>query len=168
MFLALALTCAATSALGQDFSADELARRTIERRAVEAVIWGMPAVNTELMYQAMLKLGGKPNQIVYWSRLLDWRNQTLTPNPDVIYLMAFFDLRDGPIVIQIPPADGGVINGSRGRIWWTGGLRQSLTHRSLEAPVVITPDNAEEFVEIVQRKLGNSDYWLRRFWPRFR
>jgi hypothetical protein len=112
MFLALALTCAATSAFGQDFSADELARRTIERRAVEAVIWGMPAVNTELMVHAMLKLGGKPNQIVYWSRLLDWRNQTLTPNPDVIYLMAFFDTKDGPIVIEIPPADDGVINGS--------------------------------------------------------
>jgi hypothetical protein len=109
---AVALMGAATSALGQDFSADELARRTVERRAVEAVIWGMPAVNTDLMYQAMLKLGGKPNQIVYWSRLLDWRNQTLTPNPDVIYLMAFFNTKDGPIVIQIPPADGGVINGS--------------------------------------------------------
>ena len=100
------------SALGQDFSAGELANRAIERRAVEAVIWGMPAVNTDLMYQAMLKLGGKPNQIVYWSRLLDWRNQTLTPNPDVIYLMAFFNTKDGPVVIEIPPADGGVINGS--------------------------------------------------------
>jgi len=107
-----ALMCAATSALGQDFSAGELANRAIERRAVEAVIWGMPAVNTELMVQAMLKLGGRPNQIVYWSRLLDWRNQTLTPNPDVIYLMAFFDTKDGPIVIEIPPADDGVINGS--------------------------------------------------------
>lgn len=84
----------------------------VERRAVEAVIWGMPAVNTELMYQAMLKLGGKPNQIVYWSGLLDWRNQTLTPNPDVIYLMAFFDTKDGPMVIEIPPAGDGVINGS--------------------------------------------------------
>jgi hypothetical protein len=107
-----ALEGAATSALAQEFSTGELASRAIERRAVEAVIWGMPAVNTELMYQAMLKLGGKPNQIVYWSRLLDWRNQTLTPNPDVIYLMAFFDSKDGPMVIEIPPADAGVINGS--------------------------------------------------------
>ena len=29
----------------QDYSAEELARRTLKRRAVEAVIWGMPAVN---------------------------------------------------------------------------------------------------------------------------
>jgi hypothetical protein len=99
-------------AQSQALSADDLAHRAIERRAIEAMIWGMPAVNTELMYQAMLKLGGKPNQIVYWSDLLDWKNQTLTPNPDVIYFMAFFDTRDGPVVIEIPPAGDGVINGS--------------------------------------------------------
>ena len=41
---------------------------------------------------------GKPNQVVYWSRLPDWKNQTLTPNPDVIYLMPFFDTKDtGPM-----------------------------------------------------------------------
>jgi hypothetical protein len=33
---------------------------------------------------------GKPNQIAYWSRLTDWKIQTLTPNPDVIYLKPFF------------------------------------------------------------------------------
>ena len=31
------------------------------RRAAEAVIWGMPAVNFDLMFQAMLKAGGKAN-----------------------------------------------------------------------------------------------------------
>jgi hypothetical protein len=111
IFAALGLICLAVSAHAQN-SADNPTSRSIERRAVEAVIWGMPAVNYDLMYQEMLKLGGKPNQIVYWSSLLDWRNQTLTPNPDVIYLMAFFNTKDGPVVIEIPPADGGVINGS--------------------------------------------------------
>src|SRR4029077_12420804 len=85
-----------TQAQAQTPSADDINRRAIERRAVEAVIWGMPAVNTDLMYQDMLTLVGKPNQIVYWSGLLDWRNQTLTPNPDVIYFTAVFNTRDGP------------------------------------------------------------------------
>jgi hypothetical protein len=108
----LVFACTTMAAQAQILSANDLARRAIERRAVEAVIWGMPAVNYDLMYQEMLKLGGKPNQIVYWSGLLNWRNQTLTPNPDVIYLMAFFNTKDGPVVIEIPPADDGVINGS--------------------------------------------------------
>jgi hypothetical protein len=108
----LALIGSAVMARAQSPSPEDLNRRVVERHAVEAVIWGMPAVNTELMYQAMLKLGGKPNQIVYWSGLLDWKNQTLTPNPDVIYFMAFFNTKDGPVVIEIPRADDGVINGS--------------------------------------------------------
>ena len=60
----------------------------------------MPAVNFDLMYQEMFrKAKGKVNQVVYWSRLLDWKNQTLTPNPDVIYLMPFFNTKDvGPMV----------------------------------------------------------------------
>jgi hypothetical protein len=45
--LAFAALFSLTSAHAQNLSADDLARRTIERRAVEAIIWGMPAVNFE-------------------------------------------------------------------------------------------------------------------------
>jgi len=52
----------------QNLSAEDLANRDIHRRAVEAVIWGMPAVNTDLMRQQMLtKTAGKVNQIIYWA-----------------------------------------------------------------------------------------------------
>jgi hypothetical protein len=68
---------------------DQLAQRSIERRAVEAAIWGMPAVNYDLMLQQMLtKTAGKVNQMIYWGRPLDWKNQTLTPNPDTLYFMS--------------------------------------------------------------------------------
>ncbi|OCP35788.1 DUF1254 domain-containing protein [Ensifer sp. LC163] len=110
----LALLCASMPVQAQDLSSDELAERVVERRALEAVIWGMPAVNYDLMYQAMVRdAKGAPNQIVYWSRLLDWKNQTLTPNPDAIYLMPFFNTKDvGPVVLEIPPAGDGSITGS--------------------------------------------------------
>jgi hypothetical protein len=101
-------------------TSDQLKQRAIERRAVEAVNWGMPAVNTDLMLQEMLgKTAGKVNQIVYWSRPLDWHNQTLTPNPEAIYLMAFFNTRDaGPIVLDLPPAgDDGTLNGNIVDFW---------------------------------------------------
>jgi hypothetical protein len=116
---ALALIFALAPGHAQNLSAEDLARRTVERRAVEAVIWAMPAVNLDLMLQAMIgSAKGKPNQIVYWSRLPDWKNQTLTPNPDVIYLMPFFNTKDaGPMVLEIPPADDGVINGTIMDAW---------------------------------------------------
>jgi hypothetical protein len=108
------------AATEQGFSAADPA---IERRGVEAVIWGTPAVNFDRMYQAMVhdaKAGDGSNKIVYWSRLFDWKNQTLTPNPDSIYFMAFFNTKDaGPIVLEIPPADGGSITGSIDDCWQT-------------------------------------------------
>ena len=101
------------------YTPEQLAERAQYRRAVEAAIWGMPAVNYELMYQAMVRtVNGRFNQILYWSRLLDWKNQTLTPNPDVIYLMPFFNTKDtGPMVLDVPPADDGLFNGSVMNYW---------------------------------------------------
>jgi len=98
-----------------------LARDTVERRAIEAMIWGMPLVNFDLMRQAMIReTRARDNQVVYWSRLIDWKCQLLTPNTDLIYLLPFFDTREvGPVVIEIPPADGGVINGSLMDAWQT-------------------------------------------------
>jgi hypothetical protein len=103
----------------QALTPDELNRRMIERRAVEAVIWGMPAVNFDLMLQEFKRIGGKDNQFVYWSRPLDGNNQTLTPNPDSIYFMAFYNTKDvGPVVLEIPPAgDDGSINGNIVTVW---------------------------------------------------
>jgi hypothetical protein len=59
------------------------------------------------MLQEMLtKTNGKVNQIIYWGSPLDWRNQTLTPNPHAIYFMAFFNTKEvGPIVFDIPPGE---------------------------------------------------------------
>jgi len=97
----------------------ELAERGVRRRAVEAVIWGMPAVNYDLMVQAMLRDGkGAFNQVAYWSRLPDWKIQTLTPNPDAIYLTPYTDTAQaGPMVLEIPPADEGSITGTVMDCW---------------------------------------------------
>lgn len=99
-------------------SAKAADQRAIERNAVNAVVWAMPAVNYDLMYQAALANRLKPNQVVYWSRLPDWKNQTLTPNPGVIYLMPFINTKDEPIVLEIPPAsDDGSITGNLDDAW---------------------------------------------------
>jgi hypothetical protein len=84
------------------------ATRAIERRAAESFVWAIPAVNTDLMREAARRIGVGDNEIVYWPLPPDWKNQTLTPNPDAIYFMVFFNTKDsGPVVIEVPPADGG-------------------------------------------------------------
>jgi hypothetical protein len=95
---------------GSQSRMSDLVRRAIEQRATEAAIWGMPAVNYDLMLQEMLtKTPGKVGQVIYWGRPLDWKNQTLTPNPDALYFMVFVNTKDGPVVLDLPPGDA---NGS--------------------------------------------------------
>jgi hypothetical protein len=116
---ALTLVIWQSPVLAQTPSSDELTRRNIERRAFEAVVWGMPAVNYDLMLQEMLtKTNGKVGQVIYWGRPLDSKNQTLTPNPDALYFMAFYNTKDGPIVLDLPPADaGGSFNANIVTVW---------------------------------------------------
>jgi hypothetical protein len=117
--IALAMSAMAGVAVAQVFSSDD---KLMQSRAVEAVIWGMPAVNTDLMRQEMLtKTAGKENQVIYWGRPLDWHNQTLTPNPDVIYLMVFFNTKDaGPMVLEVPPGDANAsLTGNIDTVWQT-------------------------------------------------
>jgi hypothetical protein len=107
----LVLSTVASLAVAQP-ATDPSGRATC-RRAIEAINWGMPAVNLDLMLQAGIKAGAKPNQIVYWSRLPDWKIQARTPNPDVIYLKPLFNTKDvGPMVLEIPPAGDGSITGT--------------------------------------------------------
>ncbi len=119
LLVAMTLTCPTASAYTRSFSSEEPADRTVERRAVEAVNWGIPAVNFDRMYQAAVAAGAGFNQIVYWSGLSNWKNQTLTPNSDVIYLMPFIDTKNaGPIVLEIPSAgDDGSITGTVMDVW---------------------------------------------------
>src|SRR5579862_611657 len=109
--------CVSAIATAQAASPDD---RLARGRAVEAAIWGMPAVNYDLMLQEMLtKTPGKVNQVIYWGKPLDWHNQTLTPNPDTLYFMAFFSTKDvGPIVIEVPPAGAnGSLNANIVNVW---------------------------------------------------
>jgi hypothetical protein len=100
------------------FSSAQLAARMVQRRAIEAVIWGTPAVNYDAMYQALVRAKGDFNQIVYWSRPADWKNQTLTPNTESLYVIPFINTKvAGPVVLEIPRVDDVLIVGSITDFW---------------------------------------------------
>jgi hypothetical protein len=51
------------------FSSEALSQRTIERRAVEAAIWGMPIVNFDAMRQAFFRdAKAAYGDIMFWSK----------------------------------------------------------------------------------------------------
>jgi hypothetical protein len=113
MLSALALICAMTLAHAQNTSPSDLARRAVERRAVEATIWGIPLVNTDAMRQAYLRdVGAKYNDICFFSKPADWRFQVTTPNASTNYVYFNFNLKDGPVVLEIPAAVGAGLLGA--------------------------------------------------------
>ena len=70
----------AVVAQAADTTPDQANNKLIESRAVEAVLWGMPAVNYGLMLQEMLtKTKGKVGEVIYWGRPLDSSVLDLSP-----------------------------------------------------------------------------------------
>jgi hypothetical protein len=88
------------------------ARRTIERRAVEAAIWGMPIVSVDAMRQAFFRADARYGDVLYLSKPADWRFQTTTPNASSLYVYLNFNTKDGPVVLDFPAAVGAGLFGS--------------------------------------------------------
>jgi hypothetical protein len=74
------------------------------QRAFEAVIWGIPTVAIYGYEKGLRKLGAEPNTIGAFSGPAKAYFETPTPNNVTPYIVAYTDLRDGPVVLEIPPA----------------------------------------------------------------
>ena len=80
------------------------AEKRFHRRAVETAMWGMPVVNYWAMREGFARdLGSQANDIVYFSKPVDWHLRITTPNNTTLYMMSFWNTeKDGPIVIEVP------------------------------------------------------------------
>ncbi len=90
----------------QSLTFRELDSRTIHRRAVDAVIWGLPLVSEDAVKQAYFRDGkASYNDIVWWPKGGGWKNQSPTPNVNARYMYFFINTKqDGPVVVDLPPA----------------------------------------------------------------
>ena len=87
-------------------TSEELVSRTVYRRAVDAVIWGLPLVSEDAVKQAAFRDGkASYNDIVWWPKGGGWKNQSPTPNVNARYMYFFINTKqDGPVVVELPPA----------------------------------------------------------------
>jgi hypothetical protein len=107
IFALLAIALASlTTTQAQTFTSAELKSRTMERRAVDAVIWGLPLVGEDTVKQAYFRDGkASYNDIVWWPKGGGWKNQSPTPNVNARYMYFFCNTKqDGPVVVELPPA----------------------------------------------------------------
>jgi hypothetical protein len=87
---------------------DELAYQ----RAVQAYLWALPAINMYSMREGQRKaFDDDPNTLMIAKDRIDYKFEYTTGNPDVIYAIAWMDLKkDGPIVMDMPPKLQGLLD----------------------------------------------------------
>lgn len=155
-------TTSVTDTIGTTvFKPVDFEEQLIYNRAIEAVIWGMPAVNSELFHESLLKAKGDYNQIVYWSGLISSKNQTLTPNPDVIYINPFYDTRQGPVVLEIPAAEGvSSLTGSLDDGWQTAieDIGPAGVDKGKGGKYLILPPNYKDAIPLGYIPMPSSTY----------
>ena len=102
--MGLAAAVSITPVVAQTSRPEDLDHQTLQRRAIDAAIWGMPIVSVYAMRQAFFRdAKANYNDIVYWSKFSDWKNQLTTPNGSTYYVYFNFNAKEGPVVVEIPP-----------------------------------------------------------------
>ena len=74
------------------------------QRAFEAVIWSMPAIGIYGFHRTAVELGAGSNVILAWSKPARPNLEALTANNQVPYITSQTDLRQGPVVLEVPAA----------------------------------------------------------------
>ncbi|MFG1398218.1 DUF1254 domain-containing protein [Roseixanthobacter pseudopolyaromaticivorans] len=73
-------------------------------RGVEAFLQGMPATSVRAICNGIGGVGAKANGgVAITEQLMDARSLFLTPNTTTVYAVACLDLREGPMVLEVPP-----------------------------------------------------------------
>ena len=81
----------------------KLEERIMHSRAFETVIWSVPLMNYTAMRNGYKKGAGVGyNDVVYHSRVQTWELEIPTGNNTTPYLIAYWTVKDGPVVIEIP------------------------------------------------------------------
>jgi len=81
------------------------------QRAVQIYLWALPAMNTVAMRDGQAAtFGGGNNVLAVWKARPNAKTIILTANPDVIYGIAFVDLKDGPVVLEAAPEMQGLLD----------------------------------------------------------
>ena len=90
-------------------------------RGVEAFLLGVPSANIQGMRRGYAEGGFPSNQGFGISETLaDARSLFLTPNTVVVYCWGNLDVKDGPMVLEVPPGVLGILNDAHWR--WVNDL----------------------------------------------
>lgn len=79
-------------------------KQVYQQRAFEAVVWSMSLMNYKNARDASFRAGLAYNDVGYYGTMQDWKFQVATPNDTTPYWFASWNVKNGPVVIEIPEA----------------------------------------------------------------
>ena len=80
------------------------------QRAVQAYLWALPMASYGAMADAHIKLGCGPNAVLVAEKSAEQQQLVLTANQDTVYMSGVLDLRNGPMVMELPAGLLGTLN----------------------------------------------------------
>lgn len=80
------------------------------QRAVQAYLLALPAVNMAGLREGLLQLGPPNTTIPTFDSMMDSRSLFLTANANTAYTWVWINLKDGPLVAEVPPMVLGMID----------------------------------------------------------
>jgi hypothetical protein len=72
-------------------------------RGVETFLNGIPATSIHALCRGLEDVGVGPFVVGIFETLMDARSLFLTANSSTVYVTTCMDLRDGPVVMEVPP-----------------------------------------------------------------
>lgn len=72
-------------------------------RGAEAFLKGIPAASAYALLEGIKEAGVNPGDLGMFEELMDARSLFLTPNSTTIYNMCEINVKDGPVVVEVPP-----------------------------------------------------------------
>jgi hypothetical protein len=80
------------------------------QRAVQAYLWALPMASYGAMADEHIRLGCGSSAVLIADEFAQQQHLTLTANQDTIYMSGVLDLRDGPMVMEMPAGLLGTLN----------------------------------------------------------
>ncbi len=130
--------------------------QVLYQRAFEAVLWSVPLVNKLGLRRGTLAMGADENEVLAMSAGATPLFEALTPNNVSPYVLAMTDLRKGPVVLEIPPAnDKATMFGQLADHWYQTfvdigpiGVDQGKGAKLLLTPPGYAGTVPEDFIEV--------------------
>jgi len=77
-----------------------------KHRAFEAAVWAMPMMNFKGNRDGYFANGVTYNDVGYFSKMQDSHYQLATPNNTTPYFLSFWNIKEKPVVVEMPAANG--------------------------------------------------------------